>query len=306
MHLAVFLFAINVLRALRGRCLNVLEVGSYNVNGSLRDWILGNLCVATYIGVDIQPQQGYVDVVVDASLLPFKDESFDVVISTEVLEHVENWRAVVSELKRVLKRGGLLVITTRSPGFPLHSYPYDFWRFTVDDFKVVFSDMRILKLVEDPQAPGVLFAGVRIRETYSVPEIPIQSVLQGGLPEVVGVGVQWKTKREIRREFVYRFKGVLLRTLMLLLGFEPVIASALMAIARKCSVGRDFVRCRDLSLKFTKTDIMYYIKSLARGSESRVVILKYLALRRRFNPFLMHIIRLISSVISSLFKRSSR
>jgi len=88
MHLAVFLFAINVLKALKGRCLRILEVGSYNVNGSLRDWILGNLCVTEYVGVDIQLQREYVDVVADASLLPFRDESFDVVISTETLEHV--------------------------------------------------------------------------------------------------------------------------------------------------------------------------------------------------------------------------
>jgi len=37
MNLTVYLFAINVLRVLRGKCLRILEVGSYNVNGSLRD-----------------------------------------------------------------------------------------------------------------------------------------------------------------------------------------------------------------------------------------------------------------------------
>jgi len=88
MKLSVYMFAINVLRSLKSKCIRVLEVGSYNVNGSLRDWILGNLCVTAYIGVDIQPQQRYVDVVADASTLPFRDESFDVVISTETLEHV--------------------------------------------------------------------------------------------------------------------------------------------------------------------------------------------------------------------------
>jgi len=117
MHLAVFLFAINVLRALRGKCLRILEVGSYNVNGSLCDWILGNLCVAEYVGVDIQPQREYVDVVANASVLPFRDESFDVVISTETLEHVKDWHTVVAELKRVLKQRGLLVVTTAVRAF---------------------------------------------------------------------------------------------------------------------------------------------------------------------------------------------
>jgi len=98
MMLSVYLFAINVLRSLKSKCIKVLEVGSYNVNGSLRDRIFGNLCVAEYVGVDLQLQQGYVDVVVDASALPFRDESFDVVISTETLEHVEDWYFAVAEM----------------------------------------------------------------------------------------------------------------------------------------------------------------------------------------------------------------
>lgn len=41
----------------------------------------------------------------------FDDESFDVVISTEVLEHVHECEAAVLELKRVLKKGGWLIVT---------------------------------------------------------------------------------------------------------------------------------------------------------------------------------------------------
>jgi len=126
-NLAVFLFVINVLRVLRNECLRVLEVGSYNVNGSLHDRNISDLCIAEYVGVNIQLQLGYVDAIADASALPSVDESFDVVIYTETLEHVEDWHSAVTEMKRVLKGGGLLVITTRSPGFPLHSYPCDFW-----------------------------------------------------------------------------------------------------------------------------------------------------------------------------------
>jgi SAM-dependent methyltransferase len=44
--------------------------------------------------------------------LPYPDESFDLVVITEVLEHLENHRAAVSELARVLRPGGHLVLTT--------------------------------------------------------------------------------------------------------------------------------------------------------------------------------------------------
>jgi len=79
---------------------------------------------------------------------------------TETLEHTENWRTVIDEMKCVLRPGGLLVLTCRGPGFPRHEYPQDFWRFTLDDFGRIFADFDIETLIEDP-TPGVLFAGRR-------------------------------------------------------------------------------------------------------------------------------------------------
>jgi ubiquinone/menaquinone biosynthesis C-methylase UbiE len=47
----------------------------------------------------------------DATRLPFADKSFDKVICSEVLEHIDNYQAVLAEIRRVLKPGGLLAIT---------------------------------------------------------------------------------------------------------------------------------------------------------------------------------------------------
>ena len=47
----------------------------------------------------------------DAALLPLRSESFDRIVCSEVIEHVPAWQAVVAEAARVLKRGGLLVLT---------------------------------------------------------------------------------------------------------------------------------------------------------------------------------------------------
>lgn len=46
-----------------------------------------------------------------AEKLPFKKEMFNIVLCTEVLEHVPNWKKAVKEIKRVLKKGGHAIIT---------------------------------------------------------------------------------------------------------------------------------------------------------------------------------------------------
>jgi len=134
---------------------DILEVGSRNVNGSPRLAILP-LRPSLYVGTDIEAGPD-VDIVARAEELTsfFGTDRFDIVVSTELLEHVENWKSVVSQMKKVLRPGGLLLVTTRSPGFHYHSYPSDFWRYTLEDFRRIFSDMDILVLREDTQAPGV-------------------------------------------------------------------------------------------------------------------------------------------------------
>jgi SAM-dependent methyltransferase len=117
----------------------VLEVGSKFVNGSVLPLIERFCSPKDYVGVDIEPGK-YVDVVLPAEKLVdcFGSESFDVVISTELLEHVYDWRIVVNNMKTVLKRGGYIYVTTRSRGFPYHAYPYDFWRYEPNDMLAIF------------------------------------------------------------------------------------------------------------------------------------------------------------------------
>jgi SAM-dependent methyltransferase len=106
--------------------------------------------------VDIQKGPG-VDVVcrVETILDAFGKESFDVVISTELIEHVREWRTVISNIKHICRGNGILVITTRSRGFHYHGYPYDFWRYELADMEYIFSDCVIERLEKDRLAPGV-------------------------------------------------------------------------------------------------------------------------------------------------------
>ena len=47
----------------------------------------------------------------DITNLPYKNNLFDVVICTEVIEHIRKYKEAIKELKRVVKEGGLLIIT---------------------------------------------------------------------------------------------------------------------------------------------------------------------------------------------------
>jgi SAM-dependent methyltransferase len=156
MHDSVMIFGQSVLTAedVRGR--RVIEVGSMNVNGSLRSHI-ESLGPTSYVGIDFAHGPG-VDVVCDASDLVgrFGTNSFDVVLSTEMLEHAQNWRAAISAMKYVLSPGGVLVLTARGPGFPLHGYPHDWHRFVLADMQQAFADFAITVLKDDPQHPGVM------------------------------------------------------------------------------------------------------------------------------------------------------
>jgi SAM-dependent methyltransferase len=142
----------------------VLEVGSYNVNGTARD-VICPLGPSVYTGVDSHSGP-CVDriVLADELIKVFGEGSFDVVLSTEMLEHVRDWRMAVTQMKGVTKVGGLLVLTTRSPGFPYHPYPEDHWRYTPDHFRAIFSDMEIMALKDDPLPghPGVFLKARRM------------------------------------------------------------------------------------------------------------------------------------------------
>ncbi len=128
----------------------IIEVGSYNENGSLREF-LDFWDPDDYIGIDITKGPG-VDIVCSAEkiLEHFEKESFDIVISTEVLEHIKDWRKAISNIKAVCKPNGIILITTRSYGFGYHGFPYDFWRYELEDMKRIFSDCEILSLQKDP------------------------------------------------------------------------------------------------------------------------------------------------------------
>lgn len=133
---------------IKGR--SVLEVGSYNVNGTVRDILQPH--AGRYIGVDMRPGPG-VDVVSTAEEMPDSLKS-EIVVSCEMLEHAFEWRKAFTRMADLCT--GVLLVTARGPGFPLHDYPSDHWRFTPADIEQVCKalGLRVCVCCPDPQAPG--------------------------------------------------------------------------------------------------------------------------------------------------------
>jgi SAM-dependent methyltransferase len=138
-----------------------LEVGSLNVNGSVRSLFTGN-----YIGVDLQEGPG-VDRVMDGEALEYPDHHFEVVVCTETLEHMKRPWVAVSEMVRVLDFGGSVLLTGRGfderGAFPLHEYPQDMNRFSLVGIRGLVEDagMSVKDIIADWEAPGYFILGTK-------------------------------------------------------------------------------------------------------------------------------------------------
>jgi SAM-dependent methyltransferase len=86
-----------------------------------------------YVGTDMENGLG-VDEIQNLHEINLPDKSVGMCISCNTFEHVEYPRKAVSELYRVLKPGGFLIISSHM-NFRIHAAPDDYWRFTPDGFR---------------------------------------------------------------------------------------------------------------------------------------------------------------------------
>jgi len=90
------------------------------------------------------------------SRLPEGVTRYDCVLSTQVLEHVEDPLSYLQECNRVLRPGGHLLLTTHGV-FEDHACPYDFWRWTAFGLQRLVKDAgfelnELKKLTTGPRA----------------------------------------------------------------------------------------------------------------------------------------------------------
>jgi SAM-dependent methyltransferase len=84
-----------------------------------------------YMGADVAAAHGvHLDFLfTPGEPLPIESQSFDTILSTQTLEHVEDVQGYMSECFRLLRPGGHLILTVPMQ-WRMHEQPYDYWRFT--------------------------------------------------------------------------------------------------------------------------------------------------------------------------------
>jgi SAM-dependent methyltransferase len=122
---------------------NVLDIGSYNVNGSYKHLFLH----CKYTGLDITAGPN-VDIVAPSPYhYPIENDTYDVVISGQAIEHVQDMHAWIREIARVTKSGGLVCIIGPQL-WEEHRYPVDCWRILPDGMKFLLGEIAGLDCVE--------------------------------------------------------------------------------------------------------------------------------------------------------------
>lgn len=95
----------------------------------------------TYLGASTRIAQNYPQINVEE--LPYEDESFDVIVLDQVMEHLKHPWLAVTQVKRTLRREGIAICTSVF-NYPIHegrTYG-DYYRFSPEGFRVLFEDFK--------------------------------------------------------------------------------------------------------------------------------------------------------------------
>ena len=78
----------------------------------------------------------------DSMVLPFRESTFDTIISTQMLEHVRQPEVVIPEMARVLKPNGILILSAPMT-WPLHEEPHDYYRYTIHGLRHLLEEAEL-------------------------------------------------------------------------------------------------------------------------------------------------------------------
>lgn len=123
---------------------NVLEIGSLNVNGSVRECFSD---AHQYIGIDARPGPGVDEVANAHEIGGMFAAPFNTIVCMEMLEHDPAFWLTLVGIRNCSWTGTIFICTTPTIRFPVHRHPRDYWRFTEDAYRdVIFQGFDLLEL----------------------------------------------------------------------------------------------------------------------------------------------------------------
>jgi SAM-dependent methyltransferase len=126
------------------RKLRVIDIGSKDINGCYRSLFSDQI----YTGYDVDsgPNVDIIGGIEGLYNFPFRDNKFDVAISGQTIEHVEDIYAWVKEIARIVKPTGLIAIIGPN-SFKEHRFPVDCWRILPDGMKFLLEKVAGLEVI---------------------------------------------------------------------------------------------------------------------------------------------------------------
>lgn len=166
----------------------IVEIGALQIEGQekyadLRPFFPNQ----QFIGCDMREGRG-VDRIENLHGLSFADASIGTLIMLDTLEHVQYPFKAMSEVRRVLKPGGVVLMTSVML-CPIHAYPSDYWRFTPEAFKVLLEPFETRWVFSDRPA---LFP---------------RSVYGAGINGAADAATAQRVADAVQRDVVQRFFG---------------------------------------------------------------------------------------------------
>lgn len=142
--------------------------------------------VKEYLGADLVNNDDVVDILLcPDGRLPVESGRFEIVLSTQVLEHVEDPTRYLAEVQRVLKENGILVLSTHG-AWHYHPVPNDYWRWTSAGLR---------KIVKEAGFKTIFFKGI-MGDAATATQLWQDAVLTR-LPRWIGLGFKFVMQKII-------------------------------------------------------------------------------------------------------------